>query len=709
MSDDIPPRDDRLFTLASWIDEGREVDWEEAAEAARDDDERAIVEELRLLAGVARVCRDPDSAISQEQRELLGETPPAQWGGLTLLEAIGRGAFATVYRARDNLQREVALKLFAGARDAGVPGSGSAGSGAPGSGVAGSGVAGSGPRGGGSGGAAVPERVARTRREGEMLARVKHPNIVTIHGADEYDGRPGLWMEFIHGRTLEAELATRGTFGAQEAAVLGRELCRALAAVHGAGLLHRDVKAHNVMRETGGRIVLMDFGAGTDVSTRARRAVRDLAGTPLYLAPEVFAGAAATPASDIYSLGVLLFHLATGKYPVDGANRSEIEAAHTQHRRMRLRDARPDLPDAFVQVLERAIAPAAEQRFQTAGELDDALSRACGLPTHLPTPSSSTGSAPADAERSGAGAHGWDAAARGPATDRGNAPRTLVHTAASQSPWWRRHPGWSLAAIAAIAVGAFAWPMVGRDGARVEAPAQQTAGQASAASAAGADRSAPGSAATASGVPTSTVAAPEIHTGAGAANGAAFSVKASLYRQVGDRKVDLADGDPVGPGDDLGLHLWSTQPLYTYVVNRDDHGEAYLLFPLKGHEKANPLPAGQLHELPGAREGSDRLWEVTSRGGREHFLIFADTSPVPEFDDLLRSLPAPEVGKPVRYAALPRALVGRVRGVGGVASAPGGQARRVNALFATAQPLRREAETVTGPWLRQITFKNPLE
>ena len=147
-------------------------------------------------------------------------------------------------------------------------------------------------------------------------------------------------MELIRGRTLDAELRTRGIFSAQEAKLIGLDLCRALAAVHDAGLVHRDIKARNVMREGGGRIVLMDFGTGVS----AESGLTDVAGTPLYLAPEIFAQQGATRASDIYSLGVLLFHLVSGAYPVSGTDRIEIQRGHDEGRRTRLRDIRPDLP-----------------------------------------------------------------------------------------------------------------------------------------------------------------------------------------------------------------------------------------------------------------------------------------------------------------------------------------------------------------------------
>src|SRR5262249_33548864 len=141
--------------------------------------------------------------------------------------------------------------------------------------------------------------------EARLLARVRHENVVTVYGADVVNGQVGLWMELIHGRRLDALVATDGPFVAQDAAKIGVALCGALAAVHQAGLLHRDVKAQNVMREARGRVVLMDFGAGRELMDETAHPV----GTPVYLAPEVLAGQPASIQSDIYSLGVLLFFL----------------------------------------------------------------------------------------------------------------------------------------------------------------------------------------------------------------------------------------------------------------------------------------------------------------------------------------------------------------------------------------------------------------
>src|SRR4029077_12476711 len=189
--------------------------------------------------------------------------------------------------------------------------------------------------------------------------------------------RVGLWMELVRGATLEQQLTAHGAFSAREAALVGIDLCRALAAIHAAGLIHRDVKAQNVMREDGGRIVLMDLGTGREAdAVGVHRAVPDLAGTPLYLAPEIFTGAAASERTDLYSLGVLLYHLVTCSFPVRATRIEELQDGHRRGRGVRLRDARADLPTAFVQVVDRATAGDSSKRYESAGALEADLAHA---------------------------------------------------------------------------------------------------------------------------------------------------------------------------------------------------------------------------------------------------------------------------------------------------------------------------------------------
>jgi TolB-like protein len=204
--------------------------------------------------------------------------------------------------------------------------------------------------------------------EARRMARLRHEHVVQVYGAEEHDGRVGLWMELVRGTSLEQLVRDRGALGANEASLIGLDICAALAAVHGSGLLHRDVKAQNVMREDGGRIVLMDFGTGEDLAGSNR-----LVGTPLYLAPEIFNGQKASVQSDIYAVGVLLYYLVTGKFPVSAESMEELARAHQRRDRRSLRDLRPDVPPTFVGVVERALDSDPARRYRTVGELDSAV------------------------------------------------------------------------------------------------------------------------------------------------------------------------------------------------------------------------------------------------------------------------------------------------------------------------------------------------
>jgi serine/threonine protein kinase/tetratricopeptide (TPR) repeat protein len=338
-----------VLNLLAAVADGQPVPWDGIQTGDPVADARSV-RVLRTIAGVAEVHRtagaEPVSSWDAPTRPTRPE-PQRRWGPLVLLERLGEGAFAEVYRAHDpELDRDVALKLFKTDLLSG------------------------------------PERRTRLLREARTLARVSHEHVVQVYGADEHDGRIGTWMELIQGRNLEDVLGERGRLSAREAAAIGQDLSRALAAVHSAGFTHGDIKAHNVMREDGGRVVLMDFGAG-----RSRRGIETeaVSGTPLYLAPEVLNGHSPGVDADVYSLGVLLYHLVTATYPVNAASLDGLRRAHAAGARNWLADARPDLDPSFVRVVERASAANPADRFQTAGELESALSQVLGA-TSVPPP-----------------------------------------------------------------------------------------------------------------------------------------------------------------------------------------------------------------------------------------------------------------------------------------------------------------------------------
>ena len=226
---------------------------------------------------------------------------------------------------------------------------------------------------------------AQLLREARALAKVRHPNVVAIHGVDRHEGRIGFWSDFVRGRTLSELVDTQGPLGPREAALVGIDVGKATAAVHAAGFLHRDIKAGNVMREEGGRILLMDFGL-----THQGGSEDSSSGTPAYMAPELLLGRPATIASDVYAIGVLLFFLTTGKHPVVGASFEQLCRAHGSGMRRNLLDVRPDLPEALAHVVDRGTDPDPAKRFASAGQMIAALSDAIGMdrPTSEPKPRS---------------------------------------------------------------------------------------------------------------------------------------------------------------------------------------------------------------------------------------------------------------------------------------------------------------------------------
>ncbi|MFN0149300.1 MAG: protein kinase domain-containing protein [bacterium] len=367
------PKRDHLRQLAARLAMDRSIDWDAEERAAADENQRAAIRQLRLIAAMGGFYRAvPPSAENEDMsasislaRSVTGYNdesdgaseprlvpsssaaresalhPGSRWGHLEVMERVGGGAFGEVFRARDTrLDRVVALKLIA--RD-------------------------------GSG--ATDERV----REARLMAKARHPNVVLVHGADRIDGRVGIWMEFLEGETLDRVLRARGTLGARETALIGIDLCRALSAVHATGTIHQDVKLSNVMRAEGGRIVLMDFGLGRETAAAdGTGSQRSLSGTPMFMAPEVLRGAEPSARSDVYSLGVVLFSLITGSFPVEAGSLAELRARHERGSVKHARELRPDLPEDFAHVLDRILSPDPQNRFATPAEVERSLLRSLG-------------------------------------------------------------------------------------------------------------------------------------------------------------------------------------------------------------------------------------------------------------------------------------------------------------------------------------------
>lgn len=245
---------------------------------------------------------------------------------------LGRGGMGVVYRAWDlRLERWIALKILPEISD--------------------------------------PTRIERFRREAKAIARLNHPNIVTLHDTDEAEGRPFLVMELIEGETLAIE-AVSTTSTALHIAV---QVAEALAYAHQYGVVHRDVKPQNIMLLADRRVKLLDFGLALFAGVAGLTGSGELPGTLLYLAPEQALGHRPDERSDQYSLALVLFQLLTKRFPwpMQSVGQSVYQRVHS--RPAGLASLREDLPGQLCDAVDRALLREPAQRFAEIGQFRDAL------------------------------------------------------------------------------------------------------------------------------------------------------------------------------------------------------------------------------------------------------------------------------------------------------------------------------------------------
>jgi serine/threonine protein kinase len=215
----------------------------------------------------------------------------------------------------------------------------------------------------------------RRRFEGEAraAAALVHPNVVAVFDAGEEDGAPYIVMERLPGRTLSDELAD-GRFPTPEVYDLAVSVLGALEAAHRAGIVHRDVKPGNVLRAADGTWKVADFGIAKVAEASSDLTVTGvMIGTPAYLAPERIEGAAATPASDLYATGVVLYEAITGRKAFVADNSIALVDQIRAGRAPVLRELAPDVDPTLERVVERAMATDPRRRFASAADMRRAL------------------------------------------------------------------------------------------------------------------------------------------------------------------------------------------------------------------------------------------------------------------------------------------------------------------------------------------------
>ncbi len=268
-----------------------------------------------------------------------------QLGPYKILASIGAGGMGEVYRAQDaKLGRDVALKVLPAEM------------------------------------AHDPERLARFHREAKALAQLDHPNIVTIHSVEECNGVHFLTMQLVEGRSLDRVIPASG-LPLEQIVEIARALGDALAVAHDKGIVHRDLKPGNVMVTNEGHVKVLDFGLAKDVraanggdltlTSDSQTQIGIVMGTPAYMSPEQAAGRLLDHRTDIFSLGVVLHEMATGRRPFEGTSSAELVSAILRDTPPSVTDARPDLPSDLARIIRRCLEKDPSHRVQTARDVSN--------------------------------------------------------------------------------------------------------------------------------------------------------------------------------------------------------------------------------------------------------------------------------------------------------------------------------------------------
>jgi serine/threonine-protein kinase len=259
-------------------------------------------------------------------------------GRYTLERSLATGGMGTVWLARDDvLDRPVAVKLL-------------------------------------NEGLLADEHAAeRFRREAMTAAAVTHPHMANVFDYLDHDGRPGIVMEYVEGETLATRLARCAPLPADEAVHIAVGVLEALEAAHAAGIVHRDIKPGNILLATDGSVKVTDFGIARALGSSDLTQTGMLMGTPHYIAPEQVAGEPASPASDVYAVGAVLYEMLTARKPFEADTPVAVAMARLHAEPPLPSTLHASIPPGLEQVAMRALAREPGQRFASADEMRRAL------------------------------------------------------------------------------------------------------------------------------------------------------------------------------------------------------------------------------------------------------------------------------------------------------------------------------------------------
>src|SRR5438874_2425963 len=302
--------------------------------------------------------------------------------------------------------------------------------------------------------------IERFRREAKNAAGLSHPNIVSIYDRGEAEGTYYIAMEYLDGRSLKELIISRGSAPVRTAIEYTRQILGAIGFAHRHGIVHRDIKPHNVLVGPEGRLKVTDFGIARSGASQMTE-VGSIIGTAQYLSPEQARGAPVDQTSDLYSVGVVLYELLTGQVPFTGETPLEIAMKHLSEVPKPPSELRPEVPHDLDLVVLRALAKDPADRYPTAEQMDADLERVLkGMPvgseTHEAATAVLSGSGVIAAAPTSVITRPTQVAPARPAPPGGTPPAGYY---GYEGPPRRRRPiwPWILAVLLLAAAGGAAW------------------------------------------------------------------------------------------------------------------------------------------------------------------------------------------------------------------------------------------------------------
>ena len=213
------------------------------------------------------------------------------------------------------------------------------------------------------------DALERFKREIQLSSRVTHPNVLRVFDLGESDGIQFLTMQFVDGRDLSTILKKQGKLPTDRLLRVFRQTAEGLKAAHDQGVTHRDLKPQNIMLDASDRVYVTDFGMAKSSEQSGMTQTGAVIGTPFYMSPEQVKGEPVGPQSDIFSLGVILYQMATGVVPFTGATPFEVMMVRVQRRPKPARELNPDLPVYLQKIIERCLAVDLDVRYQNVGQI----------------------------------------------------------------------------------------------------------------------------------------------------------------------------------------------------------------------------------------------------------------------------------------------------------------------------------------------------